>query len=270
MIVNGDISTKGTDKVINRNASHKEDSRNGETKPKKKKIIITGNSHGRGSACEISNCLGKEFVVSGTVMPGAGLAHIATLAHGETPNLTPDDAVVIWGGSNDVSKNETSLGLKHFKNFINHKSNINILALAAPHRHDLQESSCINNKVQVFNRKLHKIFKARDDVTMSDINLHRNDFTQHGLHLNTVGKEKIAEMIVENIKQLRVKKKNIPITNDEEGNPKDVWPELHETITHVGVNKNSMSSTVPDGRHHLRSSNRPKRTPVIRHKDFLW
>jgi hypothetical protein len=106
---------------------------------------------------------------------------------------------------------------------------------------------------------------------LSDINLHRNDFTQHGLHLNTVGKEKIAEMIVENIKQLRVKKKNIPLTIDEEGNPKDAWPELHETITHAEINKNSISSTVPDGCHHLKiTSNRPNRTPVTRHKDFLW
>jgi hypothetical protein len=194
VIVNGDISTKGNDKVIKRNVSHKGYSRNDETKPKKNKIIIIGDSHVRGYAREICNYLGKEFEVSGTVMPAAGLAHIKTLAHEEIPNLTPDD-VVIRGGSNDVSKNETSLGLKHLMNFINHKSNTNILALAAPHRHDLQESSWIHNEIQVFNRKLHKIFKARDKVTILDVNLHRNDVTQHGLHLNTVGKEKIAEMI---------------------------------------------------------------------------
>jgi hypothetical protein len=58
--VNGDISTKGNDNVINMNASHKEDGGNCETKSKKKKIIITGNSHARGCAREISNCLGKE------------------------------------------------------------------------------------------------------------------------------------------------------------------------------------------------------------------
>jgi hypothetical protein len=139
VIVNGDISTKGNYKVINRNASH-EDSRNGETKPKKKKIVIIGDSHARGCACEIANCLGKEFEVSKRIMLGAGLAHITTLAHREISNLTPDDAVVIWGGLNDVSKNETSLGLNHLKNFINHKSNTNILALAAHHRHDSQES----------------------------------------------------------------------------------------------------------------------------------
>jgi predicted AAA+ superfamily ATPase len=47
VIVNGDISTEGGIKVTNRNASHKEDSENGETKPKKKKIIIIGDNHAR-------------------------------------------------------------------------------------------------------------------------------------------------------------------------------------------------------------------------------
>ena len=160
MIVNGDISTVGSVKVIKRNASHKEDSENGETKPMKKEIIILGNSHVRGCARE----LGKEFEVSGTKMLGSGLANITALAHEEILNLTSDDAVAIWGGSNDVNRNETSLGLRHLKNFINHRSNTNILAIAAPHRRDLQETSFINNEVQVFNRKLHKIFKARENV----------------------------------------------------------------------------------------------------------
>jgi len=87
VIVYGNISTKGNEKVINRNTSHKV-SGNGEIKSKKKKIFTIGDSHARGCAREISNCLGKEFEVSGTVMPGAGLAHITTLAHGEIPNLT--------------------------------------------------------------------------------------------------------------------------------------------------------------------------------------
>ena len=129
------------------------------------------------------------------------------------------------------------------KNFINHRSNTNILALAASYRHDLQEASCINNEVQVFNRKLYKIFKARDNVKILDINLHRNTFT-HGLHLNTIGKEKAAEIIV------LVQKKIIPISVDEEGNPKEVWPELHEAITQAEVNKNSMRDTLINERHH--------------------
>jgi hypothetical protein len=44
-----------------------------------------------------------------------------------------------------------------------------------------------------------KIFKARDNVKMLDSNLHRNNFTQHGLHLSTIGKEKVAEMIAKTL-----------------------------------------------------------------------
>jgi hypothetical protein len=59
----------------------------------------------RGCAREISNFLGKELKVSGMVVPGLGLANITALAHEEILKLTSDDAVVIWGGSNDVNKN---------------------------------------------------------------------------------------------------------------------------------------------------------------------
>ena len=204
-------------------------------------------------------------------MPGSGRTNITALVHEEILNLTSDDAVVIWGSSNDVNRNETSLGLEHLKNSINHRNNTNILALAAPHRHDLQETSCINDGVQVFNRKLHKIFKARDNVKILDINLHRNNFTQRRLYLNTIGKEKVAEMIAKNIKQFWVKKKIIPISVDEEGNLKYVWPGLHEAITQAEVNKNSMSDTIIDERHKsTQVSRRSKRTPITRHEYFLW
>ena len=140
-------------------------------------------------------------------MPGAGLAHIVNPAQEEISNLSPYDAVVIWGGSNYINKNETSRGLKHLLNFINHRRNTNILALTAPHRHNLQQTSCINKEIQVFNRKLHTISKVRHNVSIIDIKLHRHNFTQHGLRLNTAGKEKVAEVIARNIKQLCVKKK---------------------------------------------------------------
>ena len=107
LIVNADISTEGSVKVINRNASHKEDSGIGETKPKKKKIIIIGDSHASGCACEISDYLSKEFDVRGTVMPGSGLANITALEHEEILNLTSDDAVV-YGVVQMMS-----IGMKH-------------------------------------------------------------------------------------------------------------------------------------------------------------
>jgi hypothetical protein len=74
---------------------------------------------------------------------------------------------------------------------------MNVTAL---HRHDMQETSCVNKEIEVFNRKLHKTGKTADNVTKIQANLSRNDFTLHGLHLNISGKEKMAELIWENIK----------------------------------------------------------------------
>jgi hypothetical protein len=53
--------------------------------------------------------------------------------------LGKKDAVIIWGGANDINKNEVNNGLKHLKNFINTNQNTNIIVATAPHRHDLQE-----------------------------------------------------------------------------------------------------------------------------------
>jgi hypothetical protein len=47
-----------------------------------------------GCARKISNYLGKEFQVSGTVMPGAGLANVTALEHKEILTVTKDDDVV--------------------------------------------------------------------------------------------------------------------------------------------------------------------------------
>ena len=271
VIVNGDISSKSTTKVNTRNTSRRVNSGIGGKKQRKNKIIVIGDSHARGCAREIANCLGKEFEVSGTVMPGAGLTHITTLAQEGIPNLTPHDSVVIWGGANDINKNEATHGLSQLLNFVNHTSNTNIITLAAPHRHDLQQTSCVNKEIQTFNRKLHKILKASDNVSVIDIDLHRSNFTRHGLHLNTTGKENLAEIIARNIKQLRAKKKDIPIPIDEEGTPKNVQPEPHETTTCTMTNTSSTGDTVPDGSlQPPRTSGRQKKPPVTRHGDFLW
>jgi lysophospholipase L1-like esterase len=166
---------------------------------KKRKIIIIGGSHTRGLAHELKYSLGKDFEVSGTMMPGARLENITNLSAEGISTLGKKDAVVIWGGANDINKNEVNNGLKYLINFVNNRQNTNIIVVSAPHRYDLDESSCVNKEV-VFNRKLHKIIKTVDNVELVQTKLNRNDFTRHGLHLNISGKGKIAELIGEHIK----------------------------------------------------------------------
>jgi hypothetical protein len=68
----------------------------------------------------------------------------------------------------------------------------------------------VNKEIGVFNRKLHKMVKTADNVKIISANLSGNDFTLHGLHLNISGKEKMAELIGENIKKLMARKEETP------------------------------------------------------------
>jgi len=88
-------------------------------------------------------------------MPGARLEDITNLVDDEINKLGKNDVVIAIGGTNDVNKNETNVGLEHLRTFIHKRHNTNIMKVAAPHRHDLQEASCANKEIVVFNKKLH-------------------------------------------------------------------------------------------------------------------
>jgi hypothetical protein len=180
------------------------------TMKKKQKIVIIGDSHARGYAAEISSVLGKDFEVTGTVIPGAGLENITNSANNERSTLGKSDTVIVIGGANDINKNETNTGLKHLRNFAENRRNTNIMVMTAPHRYVLHGSSCVNNEVAVFNRKLHKVVKTVENVKSIQAPLNRNDFTRLGMHLNASGKEKVAKLIGESIRKLTTKKEISP------------------------------------------------------------
>jgi len=58
----------------------------------------------------------------------------------------------------------------------------------------------VNKEIEVFNRKQHKVVKTGDNEKIIQADLSRNYFTHHGLHLNTSGKEKMAKLIGDDIK----------------------------------------------------------------------
>jgi hypothetical protein len=181
----------------------------GEKKLKKKKIVVLGDSHARGCARELASCLGNKFEVNGMVMPGAGLAHISTLAKEEIRNLTPGDAVVIWGGANDVSRNNSQDGLKSLTKFVKGHRQTNIIIMCVPHRHDLPQWSCVNKEVENFNRKVVKLMKPYQHVTVMRIEPDRKFFTQHGLHMNNPGKERLATELANTAANILIKHKAV-------------------------------------------------------------
>jgi hypothetical protein len=96
--------------------------------------------------------------------------------------------VVICGGAKDLAKNETKEGLRSILKLVRLLSNTNVIITGVPHRFDLQEKSCVNKEVKLFNRKLQKNMKIFDYVQICNISENREHFTTHGLHMNFKGK----------------------------------------------------------------------------------
>jgi hypothetical protein len=87
-----------------------------------------------------------------------------------------------------------------------------IVIMEAPQRHDLSTLSCVNNEVKVFNRKLQRMMKTHNNMEILDVDTSWGHFTRHGLHMNGMGKEKMARKISEAVKKIVTREKGEPIT----------------------------------------------------------
>jgi len=79
---------------------------------------MIGDSHVRNCATELQHNLGVNYKVSSFVKPGARKNSIVNTARDEIKKFRREDVVVIWGGANDISKNNTKVSIKHVCNFV--------------------------------------------------------------------------------------------------------------------------------------------------------
>jgi len=306
VIVNGGISAKGSAKATTRSKSHQEASGHGETNHKKSsiksnvrkntshklnsspqqrkkhRIIIIGVSHARGSASNMKHNLNDDFGLTGFVKPGATTDSLISSTTEDTKHLTNDDLLVFWGGTNDVSRNNSQKGLKSLTNFVEVHSHTNIILVCVPHRHDLPEWSCVNREVKTFNRKLVKLMKPYQHVTVMRVDPDRKFFTQHGLHMNNSGKERLASEIANLSANILLKHEVISLgwKNEQEDGINDganedsssLREELKVTLLVTTNVEASTDELVQSGPIHMgrRISKRQKKPPVIKSDDFLW
>jgi hypothetical protein len=167
------------------------------TKCKKKtnKFILLGDTHARNIAKELQHNLGQQFQVIGLVKLGSRLEDITNTLKSDLNEFTNKDVCVMWSGSNDNAKNETNYGLQRLTDFVTKHSHTNLIVISAPHQYDLQHNSCINDVVSVFNRKLKKHSNAFNYMHVLNVENNRDHYTHHSLHLNSKGKEYMANKI---------------------------------------------------------------------------
>lgn len=157
---------------------------------------ILGDSHARGLAIELKYRLNQEFEIQGVIKPVSTLEKLTNSASTDLKDLTKKDACIIWGGSNDVGRNETNIGICSLHEFVSCHQHTNVIVLKVPHRYDLPSNSCINEEVKTFNRKLDKLKKAHQNLFEVSMDMDRDLFTRQGFHLNTHGKEQAASDII--------------------------------------------------------------------------
>jgi hypothetical protein len=150
--------------------------------------------------------------VEGLIKSGASISALTVSGNSDIAELTDKDMLVLCGGANDVNKNNTSEGLKYINKFVQVNKHTNIILTSVPHRYDLPEWSCVNYEVQTFNRKLMKMMKPYKHVTILKVNLDRKFYNRHGLHMNNVGKDKIAAQIAQITTNILQDQRNEPIT----------------------------------------------------------
>jgi len=125
-------------------------------------------------------------------------------------NLTKKDLLIFYGGTRDISRNETSKGVKALKAFAQRTIHTNVILLEAPHRHDLPPVSCVNTEVTRFNKRLHSLATTFNHVKVLSIPIDRRFHTNHGLHLNKKGKDWTASNLVKENGNLHLPDKSTP------------------------------------------------------------
>ena len=177
----------------------------------KHKVVIIGDSHVRNCSTFLQDNLNTDYKVSSFVKPGALMNEITRTAKEELKSLKKDDLVIVWGGANDIGRNNSKQAFKSLSKFVNENNELNIVLINSPHRHDLAPDSCVNQEVIKFNRQLNKIMKLQSKVKVLEFSLDRNRFTKHGLHLKSNGKKLVSQKLALIIQQFFMKNQLVPL-----------------------------------------------------------
>jgi hypothetical protein len=129
------------------------------------------------------------------VKPGSTTSELKKSAKEEVSKLSHDDLIIICNGTNDYEPNKFSLAYHNIMNFTKSNSHTKIILMNAPFWYDLPNSICVNRNISALNRKLQKLEKVFPHTSFLKIDKDRYLSTNHGLHLNNLGKQLVHYQI---------------------------------------------------------------------------
>jgi len=150
--------------------------------------------------------------------------------------------------------NELSLTLQNITNFVKKNNHTNTILLNVPFWYDLPNSISANRNISILKRKLQKLLKVFPHAHFLEMDNNRNLFTNHGLHLNKLGKQLVSHQTV-----------SLLLTTFEQKTSSPIILRWHET-----QNDNNQTCDGNQVKTSNRNSIRNRKTPVTRSNDFLW
>lgn len=161
------------------------------------RIEVIGDSQVR-DISGVMKQLNEEAKIYVSATSGATTKKIAEDINAQVAHLTPSDAVFIMSGTNDIKIQQdgtvtTDLYRVERECMLSQSKHLNMFIIAVPHRFDKE---VINPHVDNYNNWLEELCR-KNNIPFININdaLSREDFTNHGLHLNGKGKEKLSSII---------------------------------------------------------------------------
>lgn len=178
------------------------------------KIKCFSDSQGRQVAKEVMMRSQHKFV--NMMKPGARLEKVTEECKAMCSDLGKEDVAVLLAGTNDVAHNESNQLVRSLKSRLSDLLHTNVLVFSVPHRHDLLEWSCVNKEVHAVNKRIKNICRHFRNVSFIDLaSLGSRFHTSHGLHLNSLGKQFVADKILDVVNNvnghLELSKEAIPL-----------------------------------------------------------
>jgi len=221
------------------------------------RVIRIGDSNIKGYGCNLKPLLSKNYELYSVARPGSNSSELKETAKEEISQLSHEDVIVIFSGTNDYELNEFSLTLQIITNFIQANKHTNIILINFPLRYDLPNSTSVSSSIStsILNRKLKKLVKVFPHTSLLETENNRNLFTNHGLHLNKLGKRLVTCQIASLLQSIFEHKTSVPIILG--------W--------HNEIQDNNIPICVGNQvKFSIRNSSHNKKIPITRANDFLW
>lgn len=166
-----------------------------------RKLVILADSHGRGLQEIMSERLPRHVNVEVFFMPNGKLKHVTARLKSVLSKLGDDDHVMVLGGTNDVDRSAPyPLTLQQAFVDLPAEWRARLTVLSIFDRYDQNLKSELADANGLLEAIVHNVStQKRGKISFLNLGgkLGRKSYTGHGLHLNEVGKAKLANLLRE-------------------------------------------------------------------------